>query len=429
MDSTPRLCHHRTERRSHPVVIAMLLGLAVSVCDPDTLARAGDWPQILGPSRTGIADDEHLAPTWPAEGPKLLWKQPVGAGFAGPAVVGQQLILAHRQGKEDVVQAFDVRSGQPQWSRRLPSTFQAQIVEDNGPRCVPTIRDGRVFFYSATGGLHVLKLDDGTVLWSRETHRDFQASGGYFGAGSCPVVDDQFVYVNVGGKRGGAGVVAFDIATGEPRWQAVDDDASYAAPILVERGNRRDLLVITRLNFVSLDPATGKERFRVPFGQRGPTVNAALPVIIGEHILLTASYGIGAKLLKPSDSAAAEVWADELLSSQYTTPIVHAGAVYGIDGRQDQGKSRLICFDPLTRRVHWEQPNLEYGTLIATGDDLLVMHTEGTLRRVTLSTAAYRSPASARLTKDTVRALPALSRGRLFLRDTKHLYAFEVGTP
>ena len=40
-------------------------------------AQAGDWPQILGPHRNGIADDEHLASQWPAGGPKTLWQRPV----------------------------------------------------------------------------------------------------------------------------------------------------------------------------------------------------------------------------------------------------------------------------------------------------------------------------------------------------------------
>ncbi|MGI9459194.1 MAG: hypothetical protein ACR2NF_04280, partial [Pirellulales bacterium] len=43
------------------------------------VALAGDWPQILGPHRSGIADpDERLADTWPASGPQEVWRRPVG---------------------------------------------------------------------------------------------------------------------------------------------------------------------------------------------------------------------------------------------------------------------------------------------------------------------------------------------------------------
>src|SRR5690606_1800767 len=50
------------------------------------LALAGDWPQILGPSRNGVARDERIVDRLPAGGPPVLWEYAVGEGFAGVAV-------------------------------------------------------------------------------------------------------------------------------------------------------------------------------------------------------------------------------------------------------------------------------------------------------------------------------------------------------
>ena len=405
----------------------LILMVTVFLTNP---AVAGDWPQIMGPHRNGITDNERLTEQWPKSGPKKVWEAPIGSGFAGVAVSGDTLVLFHREGAEDKLTAFHSQTGERLWTTSFPTTFQPQIVDDDGPRAVPTIQDGAIYAYSAQGHLFCLELASGKTRWQRKTHQDFRADGGYFGAGSAPVVDGSFVIVNVGGDKMKAGIVAFDTATGKTAWTAVNDQASYSAPLVTTIGDTRHLLCITRLNFVSLDPATGKERFRTPFGQRGPTVNAAIPVISGNHVLLTASYGIGAEWLKLGADKVEVVWEDTVLSSQYTTPIIHDGAVYGIDGRQDSGgPSTLKCFDPTTKKVSWSKTGLKYSTLIAAGPILLMMQTDGTLRMARLSKDGYAELASASLLTGTTRALPALANGKLYIRNEKTLACFDLANP
>ena len=388
--------------------------------------EAGDWPQILGPNRNGIASDERLVDKWPAGKPKQVWEARIGSGFAGVAVSGDLVILFHREKGNDKLTAFNAETGEPVWNTAYPTTFQAQIVEDNGPRAVPTIYDGAVYAYSAQGGLYRADLKSGKKLWERNTHEDFGANGGYFGAGSSPLVDGKRVFVNVGGDKKKAGVVAFDVNSGETVWSAVNDQASYSAPVLATIDGTRHLLCITRLNLVSLDPATGEERFRTPFGQRGPTVNGAIPVITGNNALLTASYGIGAQWLALTAKSADVVWSDEILSSQYTTPIFDGGVVYGIDGRQDGGPISLKCFDPGTHKEHWSNSMSSYATLIAADGKLLVMQTDGVLKVVRLSKTRYEELGSASLLSGTTRALPALANGRLYVRNEKTLACFDL---
>lgn len=220
--------------------------------------------------------------------------------------------------------------------------------------------------------------------------------------------------------------MAFDLESGATLWTAINDQASYSAPVLAVVDGTSHLLCITRLNLVSLDPETGEERFRTPFGQRGPTVNGALPVISGKHALLTASYGIGAQFLELKSKGVEVVWGDELLSSQYTTPIHIDGAIYGIDGRQDGGEISLKCFDPVTRKEHWSKSGFGYATLIAADGKLLVMQTDGVLKLVRLSKTGYEELASAELLSGTTRALPALANGRFYIRNERTLSCFDV---
>ncbi len=388
--------------------------------------EGGDWPQIMGPNRNGIATEERLAEKWPATGPAKVWDAKIGSGFAGVAVSEGVAVLFHREKSNDRLTAFESATGERLWTTSFPSTFRPNIVDDDGPRAVPTIHAGAIYAYSAQGNLYCVDLKKGEKRWERNTHQDFGAPEGYFGAGSAPLVEGSLVIVNVGGDKKKAGVVAFHLDTGKTAWSAVNDQASYSAPIAITIDDTRQLLCVTRLNFLSLDPQTGNERFRTPFGQRGPTVNAAIPVVNGRNVLLTASYGIGAQWLELGSKSVDVVWSDEILSSQYTTPILHEGAVYGVDGRQDGGPSTLKCFEPSTRKVFWSKSGFVYATLIGTEKTLLVMQTNGVLKLVRLSKSGYEELGSATLLPGTTRALPALADGRLYVRNEKTLICVDL---
>ena len=406
-------------RRAGAMVLALLLSA--------TCAAAGDWPQILGPNRNGLAVGERIVESFPDDGPVKLWDATIGSGFAGVAVSGKVAVLFHRLQDEDRVAAYDAETGKALWSQGFATDFQPQIAPDDGPRAVPTIHNGRVYALGANGGLYCVDLKTGKTVWQRQTQREFHAPSGYFGAGSSPLVEGNLLIVNVGGDRDGAGIVAFDIDSGKTVWKSTSELASYSSPIAVTDAGTRHLLCITRLNLVSLDPATGAERFRTKFGQRGPTVNAAIPIIMKNQVLLTASYGIGAQLLSLHPDRVEVQWSDEVLSSQYTTPIVHEGFIYGVDGRQDGGPVTLKCFDPQTRVVAWTQQTSAYATLIAADGKLLVMQTNGLLKVVALDKRAYRELASAELLKGTTRALPALANGRLYIRNENTLKCVSLG--
>ncbi len=421
MSSRSFPCCNRAAR-----VLLLMLTTAAVCLSRQGPARGGDWPQILGPNRNGIAVEEKLADKWPKDGPRSLWEANVGAGFAGVAVAEGVVILFHRLADEDTLSAYDAESGKSLWSQGFPTNFQPAIVEDGGPRAVPTIHQGRVYALAAAGGLYCVDIKSGKPVWQRQTSKEFHVPSAYFGAGSSPLIEGKTLILNVGGDKDKAGIVAFDINTGKTVWQATPEQASYSSPIITTLDDQRVLLCVTRLNFVALDPATGKELARTPFGQRGPTVNGAIPVLIGQRVLLTASYGIGAELVRVSRNKFDIVWQDEVLSSQYTTPIVYDGAVYGIDGRQDGGPISLKCFDPETRKVHWTETGLAYATLIAADGKLLVMHTNGTARLAELNKAEYRELDTANLLRGTTRALPALANGRLYVRNEQTLKCIQL---
>ncbi|MEX0726380.1 MAG: PQQ-binding-like beta-propeller repeat protein, partial [Planctomycetaceae bacterium] len=397
--------------RIHKMIVLLFF-----ISTSPSLTCAGDWPQILGPHRDGRAENEKLADGWPKGGPAVAWKKPLGQGYAGVAVVGKVGVVYHREGDVDVAEAFSVADGKPVWTKTFPTTFVAQVSQDSGPRCVPVIDGGHVYLFSSQGVLRCLSFKSGDVIWERKTHEDYKAREGYFGAGSTPIVVGDKVIVNVGGDRQEAGVVAFSTKTGETIWKALKEQPSYSAPILVKKSGVPHLIVITRLSVASLDPETGAVRFSFPFGQTGPTVNAASPVVLSSgELLLTASYGIGAVLSNFDDRTVTETWSsDDILSSQYSTPIEYQGAVYGLDGRQDGGQSTLRCFDPLSQKIHWSAPAPGYLTMILADDKLIAVTAQGEVLLISPNQEAFKVLGKFKLFNGNDRdpcSLPALSNG------------------
>ncbi len=380
---------------------------------------AGDWPQILGPHRNGQAEDEKLASNWVGQKPTLRWQARVGSGFAGPAVVGHRVLVFHRSEDRETLVCLTTDQGKSMWDVSWPATYRGGVSPDLGPRCVPIVDGRRVFVFGADGDLHAADLETGKQLWSRELTHDYQASDGYFGIGSTPIMVRGKLLVNVGGRQG-AGIVALDPQTGKTLWKALDDEASYASPTWWTSGQKQHAIFVTRLSAVGIDADSGQEIFRIPFGRRGPTVNAATPLVIGpRHLFLTASYGTGAQLMELGPGPTRTVWSgDEMLSSQYPTPVFYDGFLFGVHGREDGPPAALRCVEAMTGKVRWKKPAMGMAHCVLADGKLIVLRTEGELLLVKPTPEEYQELGRHRVSNAITRASPALARGHLYVRNT-----------
>ena len=386
---------------------------------------ADDWPQLLGPGRDGRVATT-IAP-WPAAtGPPIVWRRPVGEGFSGPAVVGDRLILFHRIGGEEIVEAIDTSSGETLWSSSYPTTYRDDFGFDEGPRATPTVSAGRVFTFGAQGVLQATDLSTGAKLWSVDTHRRFGVRKGFFGAACSPLVYDGKVMVNVGATDG-AGVVAFDATTGDVLWTATDHEASYSAPIIATINGRETALFFTRSGLVAIDPDDGQVVAEFPWRSRsGSSVNAATPLSVGGRIFISASYGTGAALLDAGATGFTPVWtSDDALTNHYATGVYYDGHLYGYHGRQEYRPS-LRAIELTTGRVAWSEDSFGGGTVLLAGTRLLILRENGELILAEATADAFRPLARARILPGVVRAYPALAGGVLYARNTRELVAIDL---
>ena len=389
-------------------------------------APSADWPQFLGPHRNGTYTGRSLAAVWPTEGPPVLWKRDVGAGFAGPSVGNDRLILFHRLGDQAVVECLEARTGKEVWKAGYPTDYQDDFGFDNGPRATPAVADNRVFTFGAEGGLYCWNLTNGQKLWSIDTARAFDTSKGFFGRACSPLVWSNLVIVTLGG-RAGAGIVAFDITSGKVEWKATDDEASYSSPISTSINGRTYVLALAREALVSLNPGDGRLLFRYPWRPAmDASVTSATPLVVDELIFISASYGAGARLLRFKAAGPELIWAaDDVLSNHYATSVQRQGFLYGWHGRQEQGCD-FRCVELKTGKVRWIQPGLKAGTVTLAGEELLLLTERGELLRLPASPNAFKPTARAQVLPSGVRAAPALANGLFYARSENRLVCLDL---
>jgi outer membrane protein assembly factor BamB len=389
---------------------------------------ASDWPQLLGPNRDGVYPGDDLAASWPADGPRVLWRAKIGHGFAAPSVAEGKVVLFHRVGDEEVIEAFDAANGKSLWKFNYPATYRDDFGFDPGPRATPTIAGGKVFTFGADGMLTCVALADGRKVWSVDCKQEFAAPKGFFGLACSPLVEGNAVIVNVGGKPN-ASIVSFNQDKGSVLWRALEDEPGYSSPVAATLDGRRTLLVLTRSFFIGCEAASGKELFRHPFR---PPVNAsvtgATPAVAGDSIFITAAYDLGAVAFRAKAGQLEKLWSgDEQLSLQFTSPVHRDGFLYGLHGRHDfPGGTELRCIELATGKVRWAKTGLAGANVILAGDSLLLLSENGELLRLAAGPDQFRELARAQILGRGVRAYPALANGLLYARDKAQLVCVDL---
>ena len=389
--------------------------------------RSSDWPRFLGPNQNGGIDDEELPNEWSADAPKQIWQQAVGSGFSGPVVVGQQVILFHRERDEETIVSLEAETGEEQWRSPYQTSYRDDFGFDNGPRSTPTVHSGLIYTYGAQGRLQCTSLKTGKKVWHVDAKREFGAPKGFFGIACSPLVEGNAVILNVGSRETG-GIVAFDRLSGKVIWKASRDEASYSSPIGATIAGVRQALVFDREGLKAVDVTSGKIRSTFPWRPRiNASVNAASPVVHGNQVLLTTSYSTGAIVLDLKTPNPVKVWSnDRALSCHYGTPIFHAGYLYGFHGRQERGAD-LNCVDWKTGEIQWTAPHVKTGTVTRIKDRLLILQENGELVLADAQADRYRERDRAQILPSGVRAYPAFANGIFYARSPKKLVAVRLG--
>ncbi len=414
---------------------------------PPVAHEPGDWPAFLGPWGTSVSPERGIITPWPKEGLRVLWKKDTGTGYGMPVISRGRLFLFDRHEDHARLRCFTSRTGAFLWKFEYPTDYHDSYGYNNGPRACPVVDGDRVYIHGVEGMLHCLRETDGKLLWKVDTRADFHFVPNFFGVGSVPVVEGDLLIVPVGGSPKGSdpadfadlkgdrsGVVAFDKRTGKVKYRITDELASYASPVLATIGGRRWCFVLARGGLIGFEPATGKVDFHFPW--RAPdleSVNASNPVVVGDRVFISETYGPGSVLLKVKPGGYQVLWTDvrkrprdKSMQCHWNTPIYHDGYLYGCSGRHTHN-AELRCTELATGKVMWSRRHLTRTSLLMADGHFLCLGEDGDLRLLKVNPRRYEEVSRMEAVLDPpCWAAPILAHGLLYLRGEGKLACLEL---
>jgi len=404
-------------------------------------AQADDWPQWRGPGRDGVWKESGLLQKFASDHVPIKWRTPVESGYTGPTVAGGRVYLMDRRtqpAEGERILCFDAATGQPVWTFAYDAAY-GKVGYPAGPRACVSIAGGRAFALGTVGHLHCLDAATGKLLWKKDPAADYRVRVPTWGIAAAPLVDGDAVIVQIGASEEGACLVSLDAATGKERWRALGDRASYSAPVIIQQAGRRVLVCWTGDSVAGLDPAGGKVLWQHATKPAKMVINVPTPVVSGDRLFLSAFYDGSYMFRLRQDQPQVELlWSrrgeserkTDALHAMISTPVFLGDHIYGVDS---YGEFR--CLDAASGDRVWEDlsavPTARWSTIHFTqnGDRFWMLTERGELLIATLSPkglgvisrAKLLEPTTAQLPRGVCWSPPAFAARCIFARNDREL--------
>jgi outer membrane protein assembly factor BamB len=379
------------------------------------------WPGFRGPNRDGVIRNLRIETDWSTSPPKELWRRKIGPGWSSFAVRGDLIYTQEQRGDDELVSAYRLSSGQPVWRHRDATRF----YESNGgpgPRGTPTAYDDRVYTLGATGIVNALDADTGAVVWSRNAATDTGATLPGWGFAGSPLVFGDLLIVAASGR-----LVAYELATGNPRWTRRTVGGGYSSPHLATIDGVDQIVMLSGGGATGVAPADGSVLWQQP----GPEAVAIVqPAALGNGDVLIAPGdamgGLGIRRISLSHNGtqweAQERWVTRGLKPYFNDFVVHKGYAYGFDG------SILSCIDLENGERKWKGGRYGAGQLVLLADQdlLLVLGEEGELALVSATPDQHKELARFKAIEGKTWNHPVLVGDTLLVRNGEEMAAFRL---
>jgi outer membrane protein assembly factor BamB len=389
---------------------------------PAEAKTAADWPGFRGPRRDGIIPGVQIRTDWSAAPPVQIWKRPVGPGWSSFAVQGDRLYTQEQRGEDEVVSCYKVSTGEPVWRHK----DRARFWESNagaGPRGTPTLANGRVYTFGGTGIVNALDAGTGAVYWSRNAAADTGAKTPGWGFASSPLVLGDTVIVAAAGY-----LVAYDTASGNPRWYGPKTGSGYSSPHRATIGGVEQVVFLNGAGAIGVSPTDGKVLWEHKWPGDAivqPGLTPEGDVLIGSATGMNGNIGMRRVALTqgPDGWTVQERWTTTGIKPYFNDFVVHEGHAYGFDG------NLLACVDLEDGARKWKGGRYGAGQLVLLPEQdlLLVLSEQGELALVRaapdqFTEVAARVPAIEGKTWNH----PVLAGDVLLARNAEEMAAFRL---
>ncbi len=381
------------------------------------------WTDFRGPHRDGVYDESEISTEWPSAGLPLVWKQPIGGGYASFTTgEGRAYTIEQRRNKEAVT-AYDIDSGRELWAFAYPADFE-EVLGGPGPRATPIYHDGFVYSLGANGDFYCLWAKTGKPQWSKNILQDNRASNKHWAMAGSPLIVDDKVIVTPGGAYGSS-LTAYNRLTGEPAWRSLNDRSGYTSPLLVTLAGKRQIIWLSAERAVGVAPEDGKLLWDFPY-PASMDMNCAQPVVIDEsHVMFSSSDAGGAVLLEISKDgdaySAHQVWKTNRLKNKFNSSVLYQGYVYGFD------EAILACMEAKTGELKWKGGRYGYGQLLLAGGYLVITTEQGDVVLVRATPEGHQELARFSAIEGRTWNIPAIDHGLLLVRNATEMACFRIG--
>ena len=379
------------------------------------------WTNFRGPKRDGKYDETTISTNWPAKGLPLIWKEPLGVGHGSFSIADGKAYTMEQRRNQEVVAAYDPGTGRELWTQKWNAEYTDSTGD--GPRATPTWDQGRLYALGATGELRCLDANTGAVIWGKNILSDNRASNLPWAMAASPLIVDDKVIVLPGGASGKS-VVAYNKMTGAPVWKVLDDQQAYVSPMLVELAGRRQIVVVSSWRVVGLVPENGSLLWSSKWDTDNG-INVSQPIIVDKsRFFISSGYGKGAALVEVKGSGntytATTVWENTNMKNKFNSSVLYNGYIYGLD------EGILVCLDVNTGERKWKEGRYGYGQIILAGSHLIVTSDQGGVALVKASPDKYTELARFVALEGQTWNYPAIAGGRLLVRNSNEMAAFDI---
>lgn len=410
------------------------------------LCPAAEWPQWRGPNRDGVWPETGVTTKFDSPQLDAVWRAPIGSGYSGPTVWHGLVYVTDRlvePAQVERVHCFDAQTGKPVWKHEYPCEYR-DVGYDAGPRASVTVEDGRAYSLGAMGHLFAFDARTGKILWKKDLNADYKIRMPKWGISAAPLIDGDLLIVQVGGT--GACYVAFEKISGTERWRALEDNASYSSPLIIEQAGKRVMVAYTGDNVVGMNPQTGEVYWKHPFPARQVVIGVSDPVVSGNRLFLTNFFDGSLMLELDQDKLAVKkLWQragqdeqnTDALHSIISTPIFDGDYVYGVDSYGE-----LRCLDAKTGDRVWESldavPKARWATIhmVRNAGKVWMFNERGEMIIAELSPKGYNEISRTKLIDPTLDQLrqrggvtwahPAFAYRHVFVRNDNELLCADL---
>jgi outer membrane protein assembly factor BamB len=380
------------------------------------------WTEFRGPGRIGIYAETEILADWPSGGLPLLWKRPVGGGYASVVIADSMIFTIEQRRRREVVAAYELDSGREKWIHGWDAEFRETLGGD-GPRATPLWHEGRLYALGATGEFRCLDAQSGKRIWSRNILSENGAENLTWGMAASPLIVDEKVIVLPGGS-GGKSVAAYNRLTGDPIWKSLDDRQAYVSPQRATLAGRRQILVVSGSRVTGLAVENGALLWEYPWATQNG-INIAQPIVTaGNRFFISAGYDHGAALVEISAKGdayeARTVWQNNRMKNKFGSSVLHEGYIYGLD------EAILACIDASTGELKWKGGRYGYGQVLLASGRLIISTESGDVALVKADPEKHQELARFPAIEGKTWNVPAIADGRLIVRNSTEMACFRI---